>query len=74
MASTKELISIKDQIKLRLAAMGANDGLKRTQRWLSRIINMGEVEFSNKLNSNSFKQDELDKINEVLNTNFKNLS
>lgn len=55
--------AIGDQIKLLLS---------RNQRWLSDQICMREPLLSEKINGRKdFTQEELDKINKVLNTNFK---
>lgn len=58
------------QIKNALTAASA-DGLKRTQRWLSIQTNIAEVALSNKLAGlDTFTDDDLKKINEVLRTDF----
>jgi len=69
-----EVLSLGTQIKDKLTELSNSDGLKRTQRWLAGQTNIGEVELSNKLNKvngNEFNQVELDKINSVLGTDFK---
>lgn len=66
-----DLITMKDKIRARLTALTNTDGLKRTQRWLANSIKMGEVELSNKINNDTLTQDDLDKINHVLSTDFK---
>lgn len=64
MATKAKKISISEQIKAAL------DG--RTQRWLAYQIAMAEDKLSNKLNGyDDFNQDELNKINEVLNTSIE---
>lgn len=71
MAKTKEMATpISLRIKGAMMELQNKDGLKRTQRWLARLINMGEVELSNKLSDNSFTKEEIEKINEILGTNF----
>lgn len=58
-------------IKAALLALTNTDGLKRTQRWLSAQTGIGEVDLSTKMVKNTFTQDDLDKINIVLSTDFK---
>lgn len=66
-----ETMTTPQQIKSKMAALSSIDGLKRTQRWLAGQTGIGEVEFSNKINNNKFTQQDLDKINAVLETDFK---
>ncbi len=60
-----------DLIRDKLKAMSNADGLKRTQRWLSGQVNIGEVELSNKINNGKFTKEDLEKINLTLSTDFK---
>lgn len=59
----KDKRSIGDQIK---------DHFVRTQSWLANEIGMSEGQLSKKIHSKKdWTQDELDKINKVLGTEFK---
>jgi len=64
-------IELNVQIKAKLLELTNTDGLKRTQRWLAAQTGIGEVDLSTKMGKNSFTQDDLNKINAVLSTNFK---
>lgn len=59
----KEKRSIADQIK---------DHFTKNQSWLARQIGMSEGQLSKKMNgSKDWTQEDLDKINKVLGTQFK---
>ena len=65
-------ISIGQKIKNALEAASSEDGLKRTQRWLSSQTGIAEVALSNKIaGHDKFKEGEVEKINEVLGTSLK---
>lgn len=72
MDNTQEAeISLGVQIKNALESAAAADGLKRTQRWLSTQTGISEVALSNKISGyDKFKPTDIDKINEVLGTDF----
>lgn len=62
-AKTKNKRSIGDQIR---------DHFQRNQSWLARQIGMSESQLSNKMkDKKDWTQEELDKINKVLGTDFK---
>lgn len=63
MATKQKAVTIGEQIK---------ELLSRNQRWLARQINMREALLSEKINEvRNWTQEDLDKINKVLGTNFK---
>lgn len=69
MNEKKVEVPIGQKIKSALQFLRNEDGLRRTQRWLSNKINMSEVSLSNKMNEESpeqFSDEEIKKIEEVL--------